>query len=313
MGYKMYTIAAQKLSQVSSALFLITAYLVINGCTALQPFPNVARAGDTLTLAVGSPLDMTRANTTATFTSDIDGVPIDITPNIRSVFKLYADPASKVYETTAVTDDLVFSSNHSPWITIVAVDLPQGLQVGTGIVEINTTATYPNVSTHINDLDLPVEIIAGTGSPNSFTYEFGVGSQLVGDLTSLESQPIAVFGPTIPSVACPCPDYAAIEVTATIPTSLGSLNQNFVKVIPEDLTVATISGRNFIQGINGQDLTVIFTSNTEKLKYYEAQFTVALHSTFSFTGTPTINSVRYFDINGNEVSGPVADYSVSVK
>ena len=286
---------------------------LLHGCTALQPFPNFARGGDTISLAVGSPSDMTRANTTATFTSDIDGIPIDITANIRSIFKLYADPASKVYEFTEVTDDLVESSKHSPWITIVAVDLPQGLTVGAGKIQFNTTATYPAIGSHINDLQIPVEIIDGTGSPNSFTYEFGVGSQTTSALTILESQPVAVFAPAIPSTACPCPDYAAIEVTATIPTSVGELDPTFIKVIAEDLTVNTKSSRNFIQGSNGQDLTVIFTSNTEKLKYYEAQFSVALHSALSFSGTPTINSVRYFDINGNEVAGPVADYSVSLK
>ena len=43
---------------------------------------------------------MKRANTSAIFTSDIDGIPVNITPNIRAIFKLYADPASKVYEFT---------------------------------------------------------------------------------------------------------------------------------------------------------------------------------------------------------------------
>lgn len=295
---------------------LAISLIVINGCTALQSFPNFARGGDTITLAVGSPSDMTRANTTATFTSDVDGTLIDITPNIRSIFKLYADPASKVYE-SVVLDDLVFSSKHSPWITVVAIDLPQGLAIGTGTIEFTTSAIYPDVGTHINNLDIPIEIISGTGSANSFTYEFGMGSQTTSNLTILESKPVAVFGPTIPSIACPCPDYAAIEITATIPTSIptsiGTLNPSFVKVIPEDLSVLTESSMNFLQGSNGQNLTVIFTSNTEKLKYYEAQFSVAIHSAFSFIETPTINSVRYFDINGNEVSGPVVDYSVSLK
>lgn len=299
--------------QIIKFLALIIALVAINGCTAMHPFPNVARGGDTVALAVGSPADMTKTNTTATFTSDIDGVVVDITTNIRSIFKLYADPASKVYETNGNTDDLVFSSKHSPWITIVALDLPQGLTVGAGNIAFNTTATYPDVGSHINNLLIPLEIVAGTGSPNSFTYEFGIGSQLAGDLTNLESQQVAVFGPTIPSVACPCPDYAAIEVKATIPTALGSLYPSLIKVIPEDLTVATISGRNFTQGVNGQNITAIFTSNTQKLKYYEAQFSVALNSLSSFTGTPTINSVRYFDIDGNEVTGPVADYTVSLK
>ena len=286
---------------------------LLHGCTALQPFPNIVRGGDTITLAVGSPSNMTRANTSATFTSEIDGLPIDITANIRSIFKLYADPASKVYEVTAMTSSLVESSKHSPWVTVVAIDLPEGLTIGAGKIEFNTTASYPDIGSHINDLPIPVEITAGTGSPNPFTYELGIGSQTTSDLTVLESQPVAVFGPAIPSDSCPCPDYAAIEITATIPTSLGTLDPNFVKVIAEDLSVYTVSSKNLIHALNGQDLTVIFTSNTEKLKYFEAQFSVALHSAFSFLDTPTINSIRYFDINGNEISGPVSDYTVYLK
>jgi len=309
----MYTNFSVQYFRIIKSFYLIIAFVAINGCTALQPFPNIARGGDTITLAVGSPADMNRGNTTATFTSDIDGIPIDVTTNIRSIFKLYADPTSQVYESTSNTASLINSSKHSPWITIVAIDLPQGLTIGAGIVEFNTSAVYPDIGSHINDLQLPVEIVAGTGTTNSFDYEVGIGAQLPGNLLLLEPQSRAVFAPAIPSVACPCPDYAAIEVKATIPTSFGSLDPFVTRVIPEDLSVVTLSAMNFTQGTNGQDLTAIFTSNDEKLKYFEAQFSVVLHSTVSFVGTPTINSVRYFDISGNEVSGPTADYTVSLK
>jgi len=305
-------------NMINNRLYLVlvlAAVAVGSGCTALQPFPNIARGGDTIALAVGSPEDMTRANTTATFTSDIDGIPIDITPNIRSIFKLYADPDSKVYDTGSNTASLVSSAGHSPWITIAVVDLPAGLTVGNGQIAFNTTATYPAIGSHINNLQLPVEIIAGIGSANTFNYEVGIGAQLTGDLTALEALPRAEYGPANPSVACPCPNYAAIEVKTNIPTSLGSLPSGFVRVVPSDLTVDTASGRSIVHGASGEDLTVIFFSNGGALKYYEAQFSVVLHSSpaVSFIGTPTITSVRYFDINGNEVVGPVADYAVALK
>lgn len=292
---------------------ILSAMYLLHGCTALQPFPNVARGGDTIALAVGSPQNMTRTNTTATFTSNIDGIPIDITSNIRSIFKLYADPSSKVYEIGSTTTSLVTSSGHEPWITIVAIDLPAGLTEGTGIIQFNTTAIYPDIGSHINDLPLSVEIVAGTGAANSFDYEFGIGSQSTGDLLALEPQPRAVFAPSQPSTACPCPDYAAIEVKATIPTSIGTLPSAYTRVLPADLTVETGSGRSVIHSTNGQDVTVLFLSTESKLKYYEAQFSIVLHSFMSFTGAPTINSVRYFDINGNEISGPTADYTATLQ
>jgi len=45
-----------------------------------------ARPGDTITLAVGSQDGMNASNTTVTFTSDSDNIPVDLTPNIRAIF-----------------------------------------------------------------------------------------------------------------------------------------------------------------------------------------------------------------------------------
>ncbi|MDH5570652.1 MAG: hypothetical protein OEY89_02740 [Gammaproteobacteria bacterium] len=291
-------------------IVLGAALLIASGCTALQPFPNVARSGDTVALAIGSPDDMSRANTTATFTSDVDGVPIDITSNIRSIFKLFADPASRIYNPNNITATLVESSKHTPWITIAVIDLPLGLQVGAGNIEFNTSAVYPDIGSHINDLQLPIEIIAGTGSSNSFDYELGKGASVSGSLTQLEPQARAVFGPTIPSAACPCPTYAAIEVKVAIPTLEGTIPAE-VRVIPDDLTMLTQSSRNMLHGVSsdGQELTVSFLSPTGSLEYYEAQFSVVQ----KMTGTPTINSIKYFDLNGNEVTGPVSDYTVVLR
>ena len=288
--------------------------LLISGCTALQPFPNVARSGDTVALAVGSPLDMSRANTTATFTSDADGIPVDVTANIRSIFKLYADPASRVYNSSSGTSILVGSSIHAPWVSIAVIDLPTGLTSGYGNIQFNTTATYPSVNSHINDLQIPIEIIPGTGSVNNFDYEVGIGASATGNLTTLEPLTRAVFGPAYPSAACPCPDYAAIQIKTTIQTSSGSIPPD-VRVLAEDLTVNTGSSRSMHYSIssNGTDLTVNFISLTAALKYYEAQFTVVLRPQMSFIGTPVINSIQYFDIDGNEVTGPVNDYSVVIK
>ncbi len=289
--------------------------LLNSGCTALQPFPNAARSGDTVALALGSALNMTRDNTSATFTSNTDGIPIDITSNIRSIFKLYADKASKIHEFGSMTASLVESSKHSPWVTVAVIDLPEDLAIGNGTIHFNTTARYPDIGSHINDIDLSLEILPGTGSSNSFEYEFGIGAQQTGDLTLLEPQTRAVFGPAFPSVDCPCPDYAAIEIKASIATSAGTIPLNFSRIVSEDMNVSTGSAKNMLYGVSadGQLLTVTFLSQEAKLKYYEAQFSVIPHSSISFNGTPTINSVKYYDSNGNEIAGPVSDYTVTIK
>jgi hypothetical protein len=59
-------------------------------------------------------------------------------------------------------------------------------------------------------------------------------------------------------------------------------------------------------------------SPTGRLRYYEPRFSIVLinNSTqaISFTATPVITSVRYFDINGNTVAGPpISSYTVQLR
>jgi hypothetical protein len=262
---------------------------------------------------------MTRANTTATFTSAADSIPRDITANIRAIFKLYADKASEVYQNGSNTGTLVGSAGHEQWVTIAVIDLPSfspALPLGPGNVRFNTTAVYPGVDIPINNVDIPLDILAGPGSRQSFDYQVGTFSVVDGDLGRLEARPRAVIGPAYPSAACPCPDYGAIEVKIDMPTNFGpTLPTQFLQVLGEDLMVNTGSNRSMIYGLNnGQDLTVMLFSPTGKLKYNEARFSVVLRTGASFTGTPTVTSVRYFDLNGSEITGPLptpgGDYGV---
>lgn len=299
-----------------SHLTLITCLtcLINIGCTALNTFPSRAVSGETIALAVGSPINMTRANTTAQF-RDINGTLNPLT--IKSIFQLYADRASPVYQKGGDTDQLIANSGHEPWVTIVAIDLPT-LTPGLGQVEFNTTATYPNIGTHINNWPIALDILpGGPNTAESFEYEFATGLTKAGDLTLLEPLPKAVFGPSYPSPACPCPKYGAIEVKVNMPTNFGAgLNPSFMRVLVDDMTPRTGSGRgeNFGLATNGEDLTVILTSPTGELEYYEARFSIVLHTAVTFIGTPNVTSVRYFDINGNEVGGPVApDYTVAMQ
>ncbi|MCK5091252.1 MAG: hypothetical protein KAR30_01880, partial [Gammaproteobacteria bacterium] len=76
---------------ISALLILIS---IVTGCVSIQPFPNAAKSGETITLAVGSPEGMTKDNITVTFTSN-DQVTYpgstDITSGVKSVLKLYPD------------------------------------------------------------------------------------------------------------------------------------------------------------------------------------------------------------------------------
>ena len=41
-----------EIRKILTSLIVLAVYL-LNGCTALQPFPNYAKGGDTISLAVG--------------------------------------------------------------------------------------------------------------------------------------------------------------------------------------------------------------------------------------------------------------------
>ena len=314
-------------------LFVVGA-IFLGGCTAYKTFPNAARAGDTITLAVGSPDGMTRGNTTATFISEADPEnQIDVTPNIRAIFKLYADQASLIYETPALfTEQIVMTSGHAPSVTVVVIDLPTGLPTGPARIEFSTTATYPTIGSHINDLstnaqplvaaghvDPPIalNILPGTGTSTEFPYEFGMGWFMIGDLTWLEAQPHAQVSPPFQGGnPAGWPEYGAVEVKMNLETDL-PLTDSLFRVVADEMSFYTNSQRSVVSDLNGNELTVMFISPKGKLHYYEPRFAVVLDSSVNFSQVPfpaTMSSVQYYDVDGNVATGPLASqFSVVIR
>lgn len=285
----------------------------LSGCTALNSFPQAARAGDTVTLAVGSADGMSRANTTATFISDVDSSVHDLTSGIRGIFRLYADKTSSLYSVGSTTDFIFDTSGHEPWATIMAIDLPPTLPAGTGTVNIITTATYPTIGNHINNVPINLEILPGTGKPADLTYEFGLGASLTGDLTLLETLPHAQVIPTFPSS---WPNYGAIEMKVHAPTTAGAR----IRFVMDDMRVASPTGLNTLWTPRdaNQDLTLMFTNPRGKLRDSHLRFAIVLldngDPAAAFTASPVINSISYYDIDGNLVAGPpVSDYTVELR
>jgi len=306
------------------SLIFCMAVLTLNGCTAFNAFPTAARAGDTVALAVGSPDGMSRSNTTATFTSAAaPGDIIDVTPNIRSIFKLYADKTSPQYALNSITKNIVDTSGHEPWITIVALDLPSTntagapLPTGPGTIQFTTTAPYPSIGSHINNFPIGIEILPGGPVPqNPFTYEIGLGASLNGDLKTLEPRPHTVVLPPFVQGTNPYPVYGAIEMKLVIPTSVGiSLKDRGIQVVLDNMAMVSASKSTLTSSLsNGQDLSVLLVSASGTMQYYEPRFSIVLNAGNSFLAPPTITSVRYFDANGNETTGPaVSDYALEVR
>ena len=130
-----------------------TTVAILVGCTAVSTHPLAARPGDTVTLAVGTPEDMTTANTTVYFTPNGGN---QFALDIRSIFKLYPDNVSAVWLDNGSTPFVERDTGHGPWTTILAIDLPETLPntspipPGPGVISVNTTTTYPPLTTHTN-------------------------------------------------------------------------------------------------------------------------------------------------------------------
>ena len=285
----------------------IVAIVLLQACTALQSFPVAARAGDTISLAVGSPQGMTKANTSAFYLPDSGGV---ITLPIRSIFNVYADKKSELYQFGGDAGSLTGSSKHESWLTVLAIDLPSGLSIGTGKVQLTSTATYSDITRHINDVLIDLEIISGAGAPNPFTFEHAAGTSQPGDLSKLEPLPHALINPPENTQ-----NFGAIEIQLSLPNSLGTaLTDVLVRVVADDMMSNTASNRNVIWGVNNGNLTLLLMSPSGTLKGFESRFSVVLHSSVSFTGTPAITAINYYDVDGNAVAGPlITDYSVTLE
>jgi hypothetical protein len=286
----------------------VSAVFILQACTTLQTFPHAARAGDTISIAVGSAVGMTKdsSNTTAVYVADSGGTyPV----TIRSVFNLYPDKKSALYQSNSQTLNIIASANHEAWQTVMVIDLPSDIPVGTGSIHITSVATYPSVTSHINDMAIGLQIIPGSGESNPFTYEFGTGSSLPGKLSLLEPLPHALITPPVNGSY-----YGAIQMKLTLSTSAPNpLTEADLRVEFDDMTPGTVSNRNVSWSINNNELTVMLISPGGGLQAVESRFSVIPYPKFNFTSVPTITSVQFFDVDGQLVTGPVAsDFSVAL-
>jgi hypothetical protein len=286
----------------------IIALFSLQACTGYNSYSKVARAGDTISLAVGSPVGMTKdvSNTTAVYVPDAGGsYPL----TIRSVFDLYPSKKSRLNLTTTV-DPVVNSSDHEAWQTVMVIDLPTDLPVGTGNIVITSTAVYPPINSHINDHPIALEIISGTGSPDAFTYEFGHGLSWDGELAQLESLPHAVVTPPRNNEY-----YGAIEMKLSLDMSAAILNDTKVRVIVDDMNSTTLSNKSVVWHVSDTgELRVMIISPSGSLQARESRLSIISIPRVTFNSAPTLTEVNYYDVDGNLLAGApgLSEYNVAL-
>ena len=281
----------------SPHLFLFFFIFFLQGCVATQSFPTVARSGDTITLAVGSPDGMTKSNTTAQFVSDVDS---SITPlSIRSIIRIRPDNTSEA----ALFDDVLnaedYYTGHSQWLSVVVIDLPEGLTVGTGHIDINSSASYGSLSVGINDIPISIEIIDGVGQRNEFTYNNNFRGVGPGDLTALEPLPQAVIRPPfIQSTVL----LAAAEIKVNVP--LGSVPTRGIRVVNDDFYTKNYQDQVQMNwSREGDEITVNFISPKGTMELKQLRFSIVPRPGNDFASgiDPNVVSVKLYDGNADVI------------
>lgn len=283
----------------------ILSMLFLQGCVATQSFPTVARGGDTITLAVGSPDGMNKSSTSAQLVSDVDGSTVDLP--IRSIIRLRPDQTSNLALFDSFVNAEDYFTGHSQWLSVIVIDLPEGLTVGAGEIHINSSASYGTFPVGINDVPVSIEIIEGSGMRNEFTYNNNFGGVGPGDLSNLEPLPQVVMRPPHLTQMI---SFAAAEIKLNIP--VGSVHDRAIRVVADDFY--TKNSEDQVQmnwSRNGDDFTVNFLSPSATMEPKQLRFSVVLRPGNEFIADtePGIVSVKLYDINGEliEIFSNVSD------
>jgi len=278
-------------------LFLFFFIFILHGCVATQSFPTVARSGDTITLAVGSPDGMTKSNTTAQFVSDVDAT---ITPlPIRSIIRIRPDQTSNAALYNGLLNAEDYYTGHSQWMSIIVIDLPEGLTIGEGHIDIDSSASYGSLPVGINDIPISLEIISGAGQRNDFTYNNNFGGVGPGNLTDLESLPqVIVRPPFLQSTVL----FAAAEIKVNVP--VGSVPDRAIRVVPDDFYTKNYQDQMQMNwSRDGDEFTVNFISPMGTMEPKQLRFSIVLRPGNEFASgvDPYVVSVKIYDENADAI------------
>ena len=114
----------------------------VAGCTGINSFGTAARAGDTVVMAMGWQLGLTRAAIDHIAITDSTGGTVVLAadaPAVRAIFNAYPDPVSRLLVGAELGNPSLYSSLIEGAVTsgdkeysesMIMLDLPQGLNPG---------------------------------------------------------------------------------------------------------------------------------------------------------------------------------------
>jgi hypothetical protein len=289
---------------------------LMQGCTMVQTYPLAARSGDTITIAPGSLDGANKTNLIVEYYSDSNpSVPINLTSNIRSVFNITPDRTSSAWLNSSA-QLIPLGSGHGPWQTVIALNLPSGLPLGSGNLRVSLGAgvTVPTTAHTPEGVDMALEILPGTGTSNPFSYRpypWDNVNITIGNLSDLVPGRQYVVKPDLADTSSPG-FYGAAEYTLFMP-----LRNKDDGLPPTDADVTTYltvildsHPNNDVYQValhwhrSGDNIIVDIISPLGYVTDRQTRFSVVIDKTgpFMFSGSASILSVNYFDTDGNVVA-----------
>jgi len=273
--------------------------IITSGCSGVQTFPNMARAGDTVSVGMGWQKKFSRNNTVVTITPSI-GEPIVYQPNdpaLRAIINLYPDPVSWIAVGTDTQADFISSygntygslinstftdDDHDWWQTTAFVDLPVGLPPGSTMIEF-TNAVGDSTSSM-------VEVIEGVGLADDFNAQFN-GPLDVGQLNALARSShyeVSFSGDEIPY---------AIELQFSSAGNLHVVNtRGSIKNLIWSEDTVTYELKIMLLPVKADAIT-----NFHDFKFYIAGF--GAEKVFQDVQPLALQSMQAFNINGEPITG----------
>lgn len=289
----------------TTVLFVVIAMILFGqGCTGVQTFPLAARAGDTISLAVGWNKKLSRDQLTITITPS-SGIPVVYAPGdpaVHALVNLYPDPLSRliVERETGTSSDAGFfygslmeneitHNNKDFSQKLLIMDLPSFLAEGPAIISFSSTGGE-------TIQPITIEVLPGVGSPHNFQIQESYTPFLIGQINLAERAPhmaVAFSGPVIP--------YAIhAHLTHDPDAQNGGVGTPYV-VTPRGNDIKSTYWSD--DGSNLQVIVMPSNSTKPMSNFVNFKFAVAggLQNLQIAPG-----GIKAYDVNGNEITGVTA-------
>lgn len=325
-----------KLMQLGFKVFTLLVILsTVVGCVAPQSFTATARAGDTVTFAIGTLDNVKKSDVQLEYYSDSNpGVAIDITAGIRSIIRLYPDKTSLSYwelvagpEGIDTIDAVVNFSSHGPWQSVAVVDLPETLPAGTGHVKfiMGGSVNYPPLMVKIDDVEVALTILAHDdgsamlGSSHDFDFRRSAfnSNTTTGDLNKLEPLKQVVLKSLPSSLTPPLVSAASYKLTFSVSDQSGNdvtntLTANDFAVVLDDSPAFIRGQTSLIWNKIDSVFNVSVLSPASPINPRFVRFSVVLSNIEDTASngwtiddqSASLQSVVYYAADGSEMTGP---------